>query len=111
MLRGYYSGNATHKASTSDAIKLKEVRSATTTTITNANPSTVDAGGTFTFDVTVTSQAGTPAATGKVLVVPVPPRGSSGLAYPCTATLTGGKGSCTITPPELRLDDTPPASG
>jgi hypothetical protein len=70
---------------------------ATTTKITNKNPGSVQVGKKFTFDVTVTSPAGAPAATGTVKVTAP---GASG-AYDCTATLaSGGKGSCSITAPE-----------
>jgi Bacterial Ig-like domain (group 3) len=101
-VKGYYSGNATHKASTSGRLPVAVRRSPTATKITNVSPSTVAVGKTFTFDVTVTSRAGTPAATGTVLVAPVPPT-PAGLppAYSCTAKVTGGKGSCSITPPEF----------
>jgi hypothetical protein len=92
-----YSGNATHKASSGTA-KLKVVRSGTTTKITNASPGTVHSGAAFTFHVTVSVPAGTPAATGFVTVAPTDPAGL-GAAYRCTATLKAGAGSCTIHPP------------
>jgi Bacterial Ig-like domain (group 3) len=98
-VKGYYSGNATHKASTSRTLSVAVRRSATTTKITNTpNPGTVTVGGKVTFHVTVSTRAGTPAASGKVKVVAfavefapldVP------AAYNCTATVSGGKGSCT----------------
>jgi hypothetical protein len=69
---------------------------ATTTKITNANPGTVQVGKQFTFEVTVTSPAGAPAATGTVRVTA--PGASS--AFDCTAGVSGGKGSCHITAPE-----------
>jgi hypothetical protein len=103
-VRGFYAGNATHKASSSGVAKLKEVRATTTTKITNANDGTVDVGKPFTFHVTVTSQAGAPAANGSVKVAPTAPTGLSA-AYSCTAKVTNGKGSCTITPPEYGIDD------
>jgi Bacterial Ig-like domain (group 3) len=69
---------------------------ATTTKITNKNPGSVQVHKAFTFHVTVTSPAGAPAATGTVRVFSP---GASG-SYDCTATLSGGKGSCSITAPE-----------
>lgn len=103
-VRGFYAGNATHKASSSGVAKLKEIRAKTTTKITNANDGTVDVNKPFTFHVTVTSQAGAPAANGSVKVAPTAPAGLS-KAYTCTAKVTNGKGSCTITPPEYGIDD------
>jgi hypothetical protein len=103
-VRGFYAGNATHKASSSGVAKLKEVRANTTTKITNANDGTVDVGKPFTFHVTVTSQAGAPAANGSVKVSPTAPAGLPA-AFSCTAKVTNGKGSCTITPPEYGIDD------
>jgi hypothetical protein len=69
---------------------------ATTTKITNKNPGSVRVGKKFTFEVTVTSPAGAPAATGTVKVT------APGLrsAFDCTAKVTGGKGSCPITAPQ-----------
>jgi Bacterial Ig-like domain (group 3) len=64
---------------------------ATTTTVSVAKSA-------FTFHVTVTVPAGTPAATGFVTVAPTSPAGLSA-AFRCTATLAAGKGSCTIHPP------------
>jgi Bacterial Ig-like domain (group 3) len=96
-VRGYYSGNATHKASTSRTLNVAVRRSATTTKITNVSAGTVDVGKKYTFHVTVSTPAGTPAASGKVklvasaLVFGPPPTA----AYSCTATVTAGKGSCT----------------
>jgi hypothetical protein len=103
-VRGSYAGNSTHKASSSGVAKLKEIRAHTTTKITNANDGTVDVGKTFTFHVTVTSQAGAPAANGSVKVAPTAPEGLPA-AYTCTAKVTNGKGSCSITPPEYGIDD------
>jgi hypothetical protein len=73
-----------------------QAKYATTTKITNANPGSVQVHKKFTFDVTVTSPAGAPAATGTVRV------SSPGLrsAFDCTAKLAGGKGSCSITAPQ-----------
>jgi hypothetical protein len=67
----------------------------TTTTITNTNPGTVDAGVAYTIDVTVTSTGGTP--TGTVSIAPTAPTGLPA-SYSCTATLSGGSGSCQVTP-------------
>ena len=103
-IRAFYAGNATHKASSSGVAKLKEIRSKTTTEITNTNPGAVAVGGSFTFHVTVTSQAGAPAANGTVKVAPTLPTGLPA-AYSCTAKVTNGKGSCSITPPEYGVDD------
>jgi large repetitive protein len=103
-ITGKYSGNSTHKASSGTA-KLKVVRSHTTTKIANLpNPSNVDSGAAFTFHVTVTVPAGTPAATGFVTVAPTSPAGLSA-AFRCTATLAAGKGSCTIHPPGFGIVD------
>jgi Bacterial Ig-like domain (group 3) len=103
-VRGTYGGNATHKASWSTARVTvvsppPPAKHATTTTITNAVPGTLDVGKTFTFDVTVTSAGGS-AATGTVVVAPIPPS-PAGLppSYTCTAKVTGGEGTCSITPP------------
>jgi Bacterial Ig-like domain (group 3) len=68
---------------------------ATTTTITNTpNPGTVDAGDPFTINVTVTSGGGTP--TGTVTIAPSD--ATLPASYSCTATLSGGAGSCEVTP-------------
>jgi hypothetical protein len=70
---------------------------ATTTKITNTNPGSVQVHKQFTFDVTVTSPAGAPAATGTVKVTGA----GVGSAFDCTVTsLSGGKGSCSITAPQ-----------
>jgi hypothetical protein len=103
-VRGFYAGNSTHKASSSAVAKAKEIRANTTTKITNANPGTVDVGKNFTFDVTVASQAGAPAANGSVVVAPNAPADLPA-AYRCTAKVTNGKGKCTITPPAYGIDD------
>jgi len=104
-VRAFYLGNATHKASSSGVVKVKEIRSSTTTTITNTpNPGAVDVGTPFTFHVTVASQAGAPAANGSVKVTPDAPADLPA-AYSCTAKVTNGKGSCTITPPAYGIDD------
>jgi hypothetical protein len=106
-ITGKYSGNSSHKASSGTAkVKIvnrpRPAKSATTTTITNANPGTVDVGKTFTFDVSVTSLSGTP--TGTVKVTATAPAGLPA-DFDCTATLSGGKGSCTITAPEYGIVD------
>ena len=103
-VKGYYSGNATHKASTSGRLLVAVRRSPTTTKITNVNPGIVDVGKAYTFHVTVSTKAGTPAASGKVQVVAFAPPGVPA-AYNCTAIVAGGKGSCTITPPEYGIDE------
>jgi hypothetical protein len=103
-VRAFYSGNATHKASSSGTAKLSEVRANTTTKITNANPGTVVTGKVFTFHVTVASQAGAPAVNGSVKVAPTAPAGL-GAAFDCTAKVTNGKGSCSITASEYGIDD------
>ena len=109
-ITGKYSGNSSHKASSGTA-KLKVVskpvtaKSATTTTITNTDPGTVAVGNTngYVIDVTVT---GGSAATGTVVVAPIPPS-PAGLppAYSCTATITAGKGTCTVHPTEYGIVD------
>jgi large repetitive protein len=99
-VRGTYSGNATHKASWSTA-RVTVVnppppsKHATTTTITNANPGTVDAGDPYLVFVTVTSAVGTPSGT--VVVAPTKPTGLPS-SYSCTVTLVDGAGSCNVTP-------------
>lgn len=103
-VRGFYAGNAGHKASSSGVAKLKEIRAKTTIKITNANPGTVDVGKPFTFHVTVTSQVGAPAAHGTVKVAPDAPKGLPA-SFDCTARVTNGKGSCTITAAEYGIDD------
>jgi hypothetical protein len=100
-VRGFYSGDRTHAGSVG-AARLTVRRSPTTTAITGPNGK-IDVGGTFTFHVTVTVPAGTPAATGKVKLAPVIPTTLPG--YTCTATLTAGKGSCTVKPFEFGIDN------
>jgi hypothetical protein len=102
-VRAFYAGNSTHKASSSGVANLKEIRAKTTTKITNRpNPGSVDVGGKFTFNVTVASQAGAPAANGTVRVRPTEDLPA---AYSCNAKVTNGKGKCTITPPAYGIDD------
>src|SRR5258708_6044567 len=86
-VRGFYGGDATHAGSVGSA-RLTAVRSGTTTKITNHSPGMIKVGGTFTFNVTVTSSAGTPTATGKVVLAPVLPTTLPG--YTCTATVIAG---------------------
>jgi hypothetical protein len=98
-LRGYYTGNSTHKTSTSAVAKLKVIRTNTTTTITTLVPDPVKDGLTVVVTVHVAVQAGAPAATGAVDVAPtnvVPPVAAG---YFCTATVVNGTGSCHVTPP------------
>jgi hypothetical protein len=80
----------------SAATAQADAKYATTTKITNKNPGSVQVGKKFTFDVTVASPAGAPAAAGTVKVT------ASGLGsnFDCTATVAGGKGSCSITAPQ-----------
>jgi hypothetical protein len=100
---GTYGGDAGHLGSSGNTSLTSKVAT-TTTTITNTpNPSKIDVGASFTFNVTVTSAAGAPAATGTVKLGPNTPPTAPG--YTCTATLTAGKGSCTITPSEFGIDD------
>jgi len=80
----------------SAATTQAQAKYATTTKITNTNPGSVQVGKKFTFDVTVTSPAGDPAATGTVKVNAA----GEGSAFDCTATLSAGKGSCSITAPQ-----------
>jgi hypothetical protein len=63
----------------------------------------IDVGSSFTFHVTVTTLAGTPAATGTVKLAPVVPTTLKG--YTCTATLTAGEGSCKVRPAEYGIDN------
>jgi large repetitive protein len=95
-----YSGNRLHLPSSGSAVIVitnppPPTKYATTTTITNPNPGSVDAGDPYMVDVTVTSASGTP--TGTVVVAPTSPTGLPP-SYSCTATLSGGKGSCNVTP-------------
>jgi hypothetical protein len=80
----------------SAATTQAQAKYATTTKITNTNPGTVQVHKQFTFDVTVSSPSGAPAATGTVKVNAA----GEGSAFDCTAKLSGGKGSCTITAPQ-----------
>jgi large repetitive protein len=67
----------------------------TTTTITNAVPGVIKVGASFTFDITVTPAA----AAGTVTV-------AGGAGDPtCTAPVTAGTATCTVTPPEYGVID------
>lgn len=99
---GTYGGDARHTGSSGSASLTANVAS-TITTITNANPGVIKVGGSYTFEVTVISPTGSPAATGTVQLAPNTPPTASG--YTCTATLKAGKGTCTVTPAEYGIDD------
>jgi Bacterial Ig-like domain (group 3) len=101
IVRGFYSGDRTHRGSVG-ATTVTVRRSPTITRITGPNAK-IDVGGTFTFPVTVTVPAGTPAATGTVKLAPVIPTKLPG--YTCTATLVAGKGTCTVKPFEFGIDN------
>jgi hypothetical protein len=100
-VRGFYSGDATHAPSFGGA-RLTVRRSPTVTTITGPN-AVITLGKSYTFNVTVTSPAGTPAPSGTVKLAPVTPPTAPG--YTCTATVTAGQGSCTLTPSEYGIDN------
>jgi hypothetical protein len=93
-VRGFYSGDRTHKGSVG-ATRVTVRRSPTTTKITVPNGK-IDVGSTFLFRVTVTGPAGTPAPTGTVRLAPVVPVNLPG--YTCTATLIAGHGACSVKP-------------
>lgn len=101
IVRGFYSGDRTHRGSVG-ATTVTVRRSPTITRITGPNAK-IDVGSTFTFPVTVTVLAGTPAATGTVKLAPVIPTKLPG--YTCTATLVAGKGTCTVKPFEFGIDN------
>jgi hypothetical protein len=99
-----YGGNSTHKASSGTG-HVNVVRSASTTTINNKpSPTNVDSGSKFTFNVTVAGPAGTPYATGNVVIAPTAPAGLPA-SFSCTATLSLGHGSCTITTSDYGVID------
>jgi hypothetical protein len=100
-VRGFYGGDSAHAASFGGA-RLTVRRSPTVTTITGPN-AVITLGKSYTFNVTVTSPAGTPAPTGTVKLAPVTPPTAPG--YLCTATVTAGHGSCTLTPSEYGIDN------
>jgi large repetitive protein len=101
IVRGFYSGDRTHRGSVG-AATVTVRRSPTTTAITGPNGK-IDVGRKFTFHVTVTAPAGTPAATGTVKLAPVKPTTLPG--YTCTATIVAGKGTCTVKPFEFGIDN------
>jgi Bacterial Ig-like domain (group 3) len=94
IVRGFYSGDRTHKGSVG-AATVTVRRSPTTTKITGPNGKIV-VGSTFLFHVTVTAPPGTPAPTGTVRLAPVVPVNLPG--YTCTATLIAGHGTCSVKP-------------
>jgi len=88
-----YGGDVAHLAShgTSGAITVNPApKAATTTTITGFAPTPVNASTTETVTVTVTSPTGTPTGTVTVEVENIP-------TIKCTATLSGGTGTCPLT--------------
>jgi Bacterial Ig-like domain (group 3) len=100
-----YSGNRLHLPSSGSAVivitnKPAPAKNATTTTITNTDPTAIAVGKSATIDVSVTSAVGTPTGT----VVLKPTAAAPGTTT-CTATLTAGKGSCTVTPAEYGVID------
>ncbi len=98
-VRGYYGGNATHKAVTSGIVRLREVRSASTTAITKMAPDPVKDGLTVVITVHVAVPAGTPAATGSVNVAPTNVVAPVDPGYLCSAPVVDGTASCDVTPP------------
>jgi Bacterial Ig-like domain (group 3) len=100
-VRGFYGGDPAHAPSFGGA-RLTVRRSPTVTTITGPN-AVITLGKSYTFNVTVTSPAGTPAPTGTVKLAPVTPPTAPG--YTCTATVIAGQGSCTLTPSEYGIDN------
>jgi hypothetical protein len=98
-----YGGNSTHKASSGTG-HVNVVRSASTTKINNTSPTNVDSGSKFTFNVTVSGPTGTPYATGNVVIAPTAPAGLPA-SFSCTATLSRGHGSCTITTSDYGVID------
>src|SRR5258708_5753811 len=99
LVKGFYSGNAAHLGSVGTT-GVVAGRSPTTTAITGAG-AIITVGKSYIFHVTVTSPAGTPAATGTVQLAPVPPTTLSG--HTCTAVLPAGVGSCTGTPAQYGI--------
>jgi hypothetical protein len=98
-----YGGNSTHNASSGTG-HVNVVRSATTMKINNVSPSNVDTGKTFTFNVTVYGASGSPYATGSVVIAPTAPTGLPA-SFSCTAKVTGGHGSCSITASDYGIVD------
>lgn len=101
-IRAYYNGNATHKTSFSTPARVHVLRSPTVTKITNKADGTVDVGKSFTINVTVGSAVGAPAASGSVKVTATSPAGLPA-SYSCIAPVSGGKGSCAVTPTEYGI--------
>jgi Bacterial Ig-like domain (group 3) len=100
-----YSGNRLHKPSSGAAVikitnKPATTKYATTTTITSPDPTAIAVGKSFTIEVSVTSPTGTPSGS----VVLKPTAAAPGTTT-CTAPLTAGKGSCTVTPAEYGVID------
>jgi hypothetical protein len=100
-----YSGNRLHKPSSGTAVikitnKPVTAKYATTTAITSPDPTAIAVGKSFTIEVSVTSATGTPSGT----VVLKPTAAAAGTTT-CTATLTDGKGSCTVKPAEYGVID------
>jgi hypothetical protein len=98
-----YGGNSTHKASSGTG-HVNVVRSATTVKINNTSPSNVDTGSKFTFNVTVYGAPGSAYASGTVVVAPTAPKDLPA-SFSCTAKVTGGHGSCTITAGDYGIVD------
>jgi|HubBroStandDraft_4_1064222.scaffolds.fasta_scaffold40575_2 hypothetical protein len=100
-----YSGNRLHKPSSGTAVikitnKPVTAKYATTTAITSPDPTAIAVGKSFTIEVSVTSATGTPSGT----VVLKPTAAAAGTTT-CTATLTDGKGGCTVTPADYGVID------
>lgn len=94
-----YLGDGAHSASAATSGTISVKKYTTTTTITSIAPNDKAAGTPLTVTVTVASPAGAPAATGTVSVAPTAAAIAGLPGYSCTATLSGGTGTCTITPP------------
>jgi large repetitive protein len=99
VVRAFYLGNPTHKASSSGVTKLTVIRSATTTKIASMVPDPVKDGMTVVVTVHVSVKAGAPAANGTVNVAPTNVVAPVDNGYLCTATVVNGTGSCDVTPP------------
>jgi Bacterial Ig-like domain (group 3) len=97
-IKAVYSGDSTHRSSSSKATATVK-RLGTSTAITSISPGTVDAGSSAIVSVSVSTPSGTPAATGTVKVAPTDIVGPVDPSYLCTAKVIGGKGHCTVTPP------------
>jgi hypothetical protein len=97
-IEAVYSGDSTHRSASSKATATVK-RLGTSTAITSISPGTVDAGSSAIVSVSVSTPSGTPAATGTVQVAPTDIVGPVDPSYLCTAKVIGGKGHCTVTPP------------